>query len=337
MLDKDNYEVESGEHSTFLDCFLEHGKDCEEIQDLAVKNFVKLLQRAHPLPVVKTAVVHPTDKESLLGAVRSAELNLIKPILVGPRHKINNVAASINLDITKYEIVDTLHSHMAATLSVEMARKGDIDAIMKGALHTDELMAEIVHKDRGLRTDRRMSHAFLMSVATFHKPFVITDAALNICPTLEDKRDIAQNAIDFMCKIVQEPQVKVAVLSAVETVTSSMPATLDAASLSKMAERGQITNALVDGPLAFDNAISITAANIKGISSPVSGDADILLVPDLESGNMLAKQLKYLSKALMAGIVLGAKVPVMLTSRSDPMETRVMSSVLASLIYHTKL
>ncbi len=326
---------DQNKQETFLDCFIERRPDCDkDVLDIASQHFIDLLKRSNKLPPIKTAVVHPTDTESLIGAVRAAQLGIIIPILIGPRHKIESVAQASNVDISTYELVDVEHSHQAAAISVALAKKGEVASLMKGALHTDELMSEVVHKDRGLRTELRMSHAFLMSVATFPKPFVITDAALNIRPTLEDKKDIAQNAANFMCTITQKDVVKIAVLSAVETVTSSMPATLDAAALSKMADRGQINNAIIDGPLAFDNAISLLAATIKGIRSVVSGDADILLVPDLESGNMLAKQLKYLGKALMAGIVLGARVPIILTSRSDPMETRVISSVLASLIHH---
>lgn len=257
--------------------------------------------------------------------------------MIGPQHKIEAVAKVNNVDLANYQVINVEHSHDAAKKAVELAKKREVAAIMKGSLHTDELMSAVVHKENGLRTERRISHAFLMAVATFPKPFIITDAAINIRPTLEDKRDIVQNAIDLMHILKEDKQVRVAVLSAVETVTSAIPTTLDAASLSKMADRGQITNAIVDGPLAFDNAISLFAAEAKGISSSVSGNADILVVPDLESGNMLAKQLKYLGQAVMAGIVLGAKVPIILTSRSDPMDMRVISCVLASFIYnHSK-
>jgi len=304
--------------------------------DEAAKHFIDLLLRADGFKPVKTAVVHPIDKESLLGAVRAAQLDVIKPILIGPQHKIEAVAKVNNVDLEGYQLINVEHSHEAAKKAVELAKKREVAAIMKGSLHTDELMSAVVHKENGLRTERRISHAFLMAVATFPKPFIITDAAINIRPTLEDKRDIVQNAVDLM-HMIEDKQVRVAVLSAVETVTSTIPTTLDAAALSKMADRGQITNAIVDGPLAFDNAISLFAAEAKGISSSVSGNADILVVPDLESGNMLAKQLKYLGQAVMAGIVLGARVPIILTSRSDPMDMRVISCVLASFIYnHTK-
>lgn len=302
--------------------------------DEAAKYFIDLLLKVDGFKPVKTAVVHPTDKESLLGAIRAAQFDVIKPIFIGPQHKIEAVAKVNDVNLEGYQIIDVEHSHDAAKKAVELAKKREVAAIMKGSLHTDELMSAVVHKENGLRTERRISHAFLMAVATFPKPFIITDAAINIRPTLEDKRDIVQNAIDLMHIIKSDQQVRVAILSAVETVTSSIPTTLDAAALSKMADRGQITNAIVDGPLAFDNAISLFAAEAKGINSLVSGNADILVVPDLESGNMLAKQLKYLGQAVMAGIVLGARVPIILTSRSDPMDMRVISCVLASFIYH---
>lgn len=294
------------------------------------------MERSKALKPIKTAVVHPTDKDSLLGALRAAQFDVITPILIGPKHKIIAVAKECKADLDHYKIIDVHHSHEAAAKAVEMASKGEVAAIMKGAIHTDELMSAVV-RDRGMRTGRRMSHAFLMSVATFYKPFIITDAAINIRPTLEEKKDIVQNAVDLMRIIsTSNKEIKVAVLSAVEIVTSVIPATLDAAALSKMADRGQIKNAIVDGPLAFDNAISLDAAEAKGIESQVSGNADILMVPDLESGNMLAKQLKYLGQALMAGIVLGAKVPIILTSRADPIDMRVISCALAAFIHYDK-
>lgn len=303
----------------------------------AAKNFIELLERSKALKPIKTAVVHPTDKDSLLGALRAAQFDVITPILIGPKHKIIAVAKECKTDLDQYKIIDVHHSHEAAAKAVEMASKGEVAAIMKGAIHTDELMSSVV-RDKGMRTERRMSHAFLMSVATFYKPFIITDAAINIRPTLEEKRDIVQNAVDLMRVISgsNKEEIKVAVLSAVETVTSIIPATLDAAALSKMADRDQIKNAIVDGPLAFDNAISLDAAEAKGIESQVSGNADILMVPDLESGNMLAKQLKYLGNALIAGIVLGAKVPIILTSRADPIDMRVISCALAAFIHYDK-
>ncbi len=300
----------------------------------ASKNFIKLLEKSKQFKPIKTAVVHPTDKESLLGAIRAAQLEVITPILVGPKQKIETIAQECEVSLDNYQLIDVAHSHEAAAKAVELASQGEVYSLMKGALHTDELMSVVV---RELRTERRMSHAFLMSVATFYKPFIITDAAINIRPSLEEKKDIIQNAVDLMQALaMHEEEIKVAVLSAVETVTSTIPATLDAAALSKMADRGQIKNAIVDGPLAFDNAISLYAAEAKGIKSKVSGNADILMAPDLESGNMLAKQLKYLGNALMAGIVLGARVPVILTSRADPMDMRVISCVLASFLYNVK-
>jgi len=302
-------------------------------EQLAASHFMDLLEKAKGMKAIKTSVVHPTDKESLEGALRSAQLGLIEPILIGPESKIEKVAKKYNLDLKNYKIIDVEHSHKAAEKGVELARTGEVGAVMKGALHTDELMGEVVNKDRGLRTERRMSHAFLMSVSTFPKPFIITDAAINIRPTLSEKRDILQNSIDLMHTLgIDNP--KVAILSAVETINEKIPATIDAASLCKMADRGQIIGATLDGPLAFDNAISLLAAESKGIRSKVSGNADILLVPDLESGNMLAKQLKYLAKALVAGIVIGTRVPIILTSRSDPTDMRVISCVLAMLMHY---
>lgn len=309
---------------------IEHSISKEEE---AAVHFMDLLERTKNIAPIKTAVVHPTDKESLEGAIKSAQLGLIEPILIGPENKIVKVAKEYDIDLENYKIVNVEHSHKAAEKSVELVHIGEVVAVMKGALHTDELMSEVVRKDRGLRTERRMSHAFLMSVSTFHKPFIITDAAINIKPTLSEKRDILQNAIDLMHVLgIDNP--KVAILSAVETINEKIPATIDAASLSKMVDRGQIVGAIVDGPLAFDNAISLIAAETKGIKSEVSGNADILLVPDLESGNMLSKQLKYLANALVAGIVIGTKVPIILTSRADPTDTRVISCVLAVLMHH---
>lgn len=302
-------------------------------EEEAAVHFMNLLERTKDLALVKTAVVHPTDKESLEGALKSAKLGLIDPILIGPEHKIEKLAKKYDFDLSNYKIIDVKHSHQAAEKGVELARIGEVSAVMKGSLHTDELMGEVVDKNTGLRTERRISHAFLMSVSTFHKPFIITDAAINIKPTLNDKRDILENAIHLM-HMLEVDNPRVAILSAVETINDKIPATIDAACLCKMADRGQINGAIVDGPLAFDNAISLVAAETKGIRSKVSGNADILLVPDLESGNMLSKQLKYLANALMAGIVLGTKVPIILTSRADPTDTRVISCVLAVLMHH---
>jgi phosphate acetyltransferase len=294
-----------------------------------------LIYACHALAPVRTAVAHPCDETSLRGAVEAAEAKLIKPVLVGPRARIEALAAKLSLDITALQLVDTPYSHASAAKAVEIVRAGGADALMKGSLHTDELMAEVVHKDTGIRTVRRISHVFIMDVPTYPKPLFITDAAVNIFPTLEDKVDIVQNAIDLTHALrIERP--KVAILSAVETITSKMPSTIDAAALCKMADRGQITGAVVDGPLALDNDINRDAASIKHIVSPVAGDADILLVPDLEAGNMLAKELSFLANADAAGIVLGARVPIILTSRSDKVRTRMASCAVAALYAHAR-
>lgn len=292
-----------------------------------------LLARAEGLPPIDMAVVHPCDLESLKGALMAAESGLIDPILIGPETKIRGIAQENNLDLRQYRIVDVKHSHESAAMAVTLIRNGDAEAMMKGSLHTDELMAEVVSRAAGLRTARRISHVFLMDVPTYPRPLLITDAAVNIAPTLEEKVHIIQNAID-LAHIIGIPQPKVAILSAVETVNPKIQSTLDAAALCKMADRGQIKGGLLDGPLAFDNAVSLMAAKTKGIHSAVAGNAEILVVPDLESGNMLAKQLEYLANALTAGIVLGAKVPIVLTSRADTAETRIASCVIATLIAH---
>ena len=294
-----------------------------------------LIYACHALAPVRTAVAHPCDETSLRGAVEAAEAKLIKPVLVGPRARIEALAAKLSLDITALQLVDTPYSHASAAKAVEIVRAGGADALMKGSLHADELMAEVVHKDTGIRTARRISHVFIMHVPTYPKPLFITDAAVNIFPTLEDKVDIVQNAIDLTHALrIERP--KVAILSAVETITSKMPSTIDAAALCKMADRGQITGAVLDGPLALDNAINRDAASIKHIVSPVAGDADILLVPDLEAGNMLAKELSFLANADAAGIVLGARVPIILTSRSDNVRTRMASCAVAALYAHAR-
>jgi phosphate acetyltransferase len=292
-----------------------------------------LIYACHALAPVRTAVAHPCDETSLSGAVEAAAAKIIKPVLVGPETRIRKLAASLGLDLAGLQIVDTPHSHAAAEKAVEIVRAGDANALMKGSLHTDELLAEVVRKDCGIRTARRISHVFIMDVPTYPKPLFITDAAVNILPTLEDKVDIVQNAIELAQALgIKLP--KVAILSAVETVTPKIPSTIDAAALCKMAERGQITGALLDGPLALDNAISRDAAAIKHIASPVAGDADILLVPDLEAGNMLAKELTFLADADAAGIVLGARVPIILTSRADNLRTRMASCAVAALYAH---
>ena len=293
----------------------------------------RLLDYVLPLGSLRMAVVHPCDALSLGSAVDARMAGLIEPVLVGPRARIEATAQEHQLDISGMAIEDVPHSHAAAARAVELVLEGKVQALMKGSLHTDELMAAVIDKNKGLRTKRRVSHCFLMQTPAYPRPFIITDAAINIAPTLDDKADIVRNAIDLAHAIgVAEP--RVAILAAVETVTASMPATLDAAALCKMADRGQITGGLLDGPLAFDNAVSIAAARVKGIESEVAGRADILVVPDLESGNMLAKQLEYLGDADTAGIVLGARVPIVLTSRADARDTRLASCAVAVLLAH---
>lgn len=297
--------------------------------------YEKLLQRCADLEPVPTAVVHPCEITSLEGALQAGEQGLIKPILVGPINKINEVAKAGNLNLDGIEIIDTPHSHASAAKAVELIRTGKAELLMKGSLHTDELMSAVVSRDGGLRTNRRISHVFVMDVPTYHKVLIVTDAAINIAPSLEDKVDICQNAIDLAIALgVEKP--KVAILAAVETVTSKMTATIDAAALCKMADRKQITGALLDGPLAFDNAINKEAAITKGINSEVAGDPDILLAPDLEAGNILAKLLSYLSNADSAGLVLGARVPIILTSRADNVRTRIASCAVAMIAVHAK-
>ncbi len=287
-----------------------------------------LLAQARGLPPLRTAVVHPVDRNSLLGAIEAARAGLIVPVLVGPEPKIRAVAVAEVVDLAPYQLVPTRHSHEAAERAVAMARAGEVEALMKGSLHTDELMHEVVAKETGLRTARRITHVFVMDVPTCPRPLFITDAAINIAPDLMTKRDIVQNAID-LAQVLGVAVPKVAILSAVETPTPEITSTIDGAALCKMAERKMITGGLLDGPLAFDNAISEDAAKIKGIESPVAGRADILVVPDLESGNMLAKQLEYLGEARAAGIVLGARVPIVLTSRADSPATRIASCAVA--------
>jgi phosphate acetyltransferase len=297
------------------------------------KKYDALIASCQSLSPVRTAVAHPCDDTSLSGAIEAAEAKLIKPILVGPEARIRDVARASGLNLPGYTIVDTPHSQASAAKAIEIVRKGEADALMKGSLHTDELMLEVVHKDTGIRTGRRISHVFVMDVPTYSKPLLITDAAVNIFPTLEDKVDIVKNVIE-LAKALRLELPKVAILSAVETITSKIPSTIDAAALCKMAERGQITGAMLDGPLAFDNAISREAAEVKHIKSSVAGDADILLVPDLEAGNMLAKELTFLANADAAGIVLGARVPIILTSRADSVRTRMASCAIAALYAH---
>ncbi len=287
------------------------------------------------LPPIRTAVVHPVDSNALLGAIEAAQANLIVPVLVGPAGKIHAVAAAQGVDLSPYTLVPTEHSHEAAEKAVAMARASEVDALMKGSLHTDELMHAVVAPGIGLSTARRMSHVFVMDVPAYPRPLFITDAALNIYPDLEAKRDIVQNAVDLAHVLgIETP--RVAILSAVETVNPKLPSTLEAAALCKMADRGQITGGVVDGPLAFDNAVSPEAARTKGIISPVAGQADILVVPDLEAGNMLVKQLDYLADAQSAGIVLGARVPIVLTSRADSPLSHTVSCAIAVLLAQSK-
>ncbi|MBW7862120.1 MAG: bifunctional enoyl-CoA hydratase/phosphate acetyltransferase [Rhodocyclaceae bacterium] len=294
-----------------------------------------LLSIAADLSPIPMAVAHPCDRESLRGAVQAAESGLIEPLLVGPEARIRAVAEENGIGIAGLRIVDTPHSHASAEAAVALCRDGKVEALMKGSLHTDELMSEVVSKTTGLRTERRITHVFLADVPSYPHPLMITDAAINIDPPLETKVDIIQNAID-LAQILGVALPKVAILSAVETVTSKLRSTIDAACLCKMADRGQIRGGLLDGPLAFDNAVSMVAAKTKGIVSAVAGNADILVVPDIESGNMLAKQLEYFGNALMAGLVLGARVPIVLTSRADTAETRAASCAVAQLMAHRK-
>ena len=297
--------------------------------------YERLLERCKALAPIPTAVAHPCEATALSGAVDAAKLGLITPILVGPAEKIKAIATDAQIDLSGLEIVDTPHSKASAAKAVELVREGRAEGLMKGSLHSDELMSAIVSREGGLRTGRRISHVFIMDVPTYHKVLIVTDAAINIAPTLEDKVDICQNAIDLAVSLGLEKP-KVAILCAVETVNSKMPATLDAAALCKMAERGQIKGGILDGPLAFDNAISKEAAKTKGIQSAVAGDPDILLAPDLEAGNILAKQLSFLANADSAGMVLGARVPVILTSRADSVRSRIASCAVAKLVAHAR-
>ena len=295
------------------------------------EKYQQLIARCQALMPVPTAVAHPCDESSLRGAVEAAELGILQPILVGPRAKIEAVAVQFQLDISGYEIVDAPHSHAAADLAVQLAREGKAEMLMKGSLHTDELMGAVVRTATGLRTERRISHAFIMDVPTLDRPIIVTDAAINIFPTLEDKIHIVQNAID-LARALGFEQPKVAILSAMETVNPKVPSTVEAAALCKMADRGQITGGILDGPLALDNAINLAAAQIKKIDSPVAGRADILVVPDLEAGNMLAKSLTFMADADAAGVVLGARTPIILTSRADSVTTRLASCAVAALV-----
>ena len=297
--------------------------------------YEELLEKCERLDAVATAVVHPCEGAALSGAIEAAEKGLIIPILVGPRAKIEATADVLGVDVRHLQIVDAPHSHASAVKAVELLREAKAELLMKGSLHTDELMAAVVSRDGGLRTARRISHVFVMDVPTYHKVLIVTDGAINIAPTLEDKVDICQNAIDLAVSLGRQ-RPKVAILAAVETVTSKMPATIDAAALCKMSERGQITGSVLDGPLAFDNAISKDAAATKHIHSEVAGDPDILVAPDLEAGNILAKQLSFLANADSAGLVLGARVPIILTSRADSVRSRIASCAIAMLAVHAR-
>ncbi len=294
-----------------------------------------LIDLTSGLEPIRTAVVHPVDSNALCGAIEAAQAHLIVPILIGPEKRIRAVAAEQDVDLSPYTVVSTEHSHAAAEKAVAMARAGEVDALMKGSLHTDELMQAVVAPRIGLSTARRMSHVFVLDVPAYPRPLFITDAALTIYPDLEEKRDIVQNAID-LAHVLGNETPRVAILSAVETVSPKIHSTLEAAALCKMAERGQITGGLVDGPLAFDTAVSREATRAKGLVSPVAGQADILVVPDLEAGNMLAKQLQYLADAQMAGIVLGARVPIVMTSRADSPLAHTASCALALLLAQSK-
>jgi len=297
--------------------------------------YEQLLERCHGLEPIPTAVAHPCEETALAGAIEAGEKGLITPILVGPVAKIREIATKAGIDLAGIQLVDTPHSHASAEKAVELVREGKAELLMKGSLHSDELLGAVVTRESGMRTARRISHVFIMDVPTYHKVLIITDAAISIAPTLDDKVDICQNAIDLALSL-GVPTPKVAILAAVETVNSKMPATIDAAALCKMAERGQITGGLLDGPLAFDNAISREAARMKGIRSEVAGDPDILLVPDLEAGNMLAKQLTFLANADSAGLVLGARVPIILTSRADSVRSRIASCGVAMRVAHAR-
>jgi phosphate acetyltransferase len=302
---------------------------------VAHEQYERLLARARMLAPVATAVAHPCDVSSLTGAVDGARTGLIAPILVGPQARIRAVAQQAGLDLSGFELVDTPHSHASAMEAVRLVTQGRVECLMKGSLHTDELMSAVVSREAGLRTARRISHCFVMDVPAYDTPLVVSDAAVNIAPTLEEKIDIVQNAIDLV-HALGGAEARVAILSAMETVNPKVQSTIEAAALCKMADRGQITGGILDGPLALDNAINLQAAQIKKIDSPVAGRANVLIVPDLEAGNMLAKSLTFLAGADAAGIVLGARVPVILTSRADSVMTRLASCAVASLVVHAR-
>jgi len=295
------------------------------------EKYQKLLDFCKALPPTPTAVAHPCDESSLRGAVDAARLGLIDPILVGPKSRIQAIAKEFGIDLGNLPIVDAPYSQASAAMAVQLVREGKAQALMKGSLHTDELMAAVVARDGGLRTARRISHCFVMDVPSYPETLIVTDAAINISPSMETKVDIIQNAID-LAHAMRFPEVRVAILSAMETVNPKVPSTVEAGALCKMADRGQITGGILDGPLALDNAISLESVKIKKIDSPVAGRANVLVVPDLEAGNMLAKSLSFLAGADAAGIVLGAKVPIILTSRADSLTTRLASCGIAALV-----
>jgi phosphate acetyltransferase len=303
----------------------------EEPEPAGGEKYKRLIAAAQRQAKIKVAVAHPCDEVSLRGVIEAHKLGLIEPILVGPRERIQNAARDTGFDISPFELVAAAHSHDSAAKAVGLVTAGRVEALMKGSLHTDELMAAVVAREGGIRTERRISHCFIMDVPGHPEPLVITDAAVNITPDLDAKVDIIQNAID-LAHAMGAPEVRVAILSAMETVTAKVPSTIEAAALCKMAERGQITGALLDGPLALDNAISPEAAAIKKIVSPVAGRANVLVVPDLEAGNMLAKSLSFLAGADAAGIVLGARVPIILTSRADSLLSRLASCAVAVMV-----
>lgn len=308
-----------------------HSPDNKRASSRRHDKYDRLVAAAKALPPLKVAVAHPCDAASLGAAIEAAELGLIEPVLVGPRAKIEAGLQALDKSAASFRIVDAPHSHAAASAAVDLVKSGEVEAIMKGSLHTDELMSAVVRREGGLRTARRISHCFVMDVPGHEGPLIITDAAINIAPTLEDKVHIVQNAVDLAHAMRIDP-VRVAILAAMEMVNPKAPSTIEAAALCKMSDRGQITGAIVDGPLALDNAIDLGAAKIKNIQSPVAGLANVLVVPDLEAGNVLAKSLTFLADADAAGIVLGARVPIILTSRADSAITRLASCAVASLV-----
>ncbi len=299
------------------------------------EKYQRLLDFCKTLSPVSTAVAHPCDETSLRGAVDAARMGLILPLIVGPKARIEAIAREHGIDIAGVPLIDAPYSEASAAKAVDLVREGRAEALMKGSLHTDELMAAVVRSDTGLRTARRISHCFVMDVPSYSETLIVTDAAINIAPTLEDKVHIVQNAID-LARAMRFDEVRVAILSAMETVNPKVPSTVEAAALCKMADRGQITGGILDGPLALDNAISLESVKIKHIDSPVAGRANVLVVPDLEAGNMLAKSLSFMAGADAAGIVLGARVPIVLTSRADSVTTRLASCGIASLVAHAR-